>query len=441
MVRMPAPRRRITIVGAGPIGLECALYGARLGHEVTVLEAGEIAHSVRSWGHVRMFSPWEMNVSALGLETLAAGGGAGAAPPSAFPSGVCPTGREYRKRYLLPLAASEPLRGRVRTGVRVAAIGRDRLLKSEEIGTPLRAERPFRILVAEDPSRGGNAAAPAPERIHEADVVIDASGVFTCHRWMGNGGLPAPGERALEGRIEYGLPDVTGADAPRFAARRTLVVGSGYSAATTALALLELARRAPGTRIVWAVRGGAGSEGNVRGAYAPIPDDPLPERAALSARAAQAARGGDAALECLSGAHVEEVREAGAGLEVEIGIDLPSGGRARRRERFDRIVANVGYRPDRSLYEELQVHECYASQGPMKLAAALLGEGSADCLAQKSHGPDTLRNPEPGFFILGAKSYGRNPTFLIRLGLAQVREVFQILENDSALDLYAARAA
>ncbi len=43
----------------------------------------------------------------------------------------------------------------------------------------------------------------------------------------------------------------------------------------------------------------------------------------------------------------------------------------------DRVIANVGYTPDTSLYRELQVHECYASLGPMKLAAALLGQTTA----------------------------------------------------------------
>ena len=93
----------------------------------------------------------------------------------------------------------------------------------------------------------------------------------------------------------------------------------------------------------------------------------------------------------------------------------------------DRIIANVGYRPDRRLWEELQVHECYASQGPMKLAAALLGEASADCLSQSGHGAETLRNPELGLFILGSKSYGRDSRFLIRIGLEQIRDVFSLI--------------
>jgi len=38
-----------------------------------------------------------------------------------------------------------------------------------------------------------------------------------------------------------------------------------------------------------------------------------------------------------------------------------------------------------------------------------------------------LRNPEPGFFILGAKSYGRNSNFLLRIGWQQVDDVFEKL--------------
>ena len=51
---------------------------------------------------------------------------------------------------------------------------------------------------------------------------------------------------------------------------------------------------------------------------------------------------------------------------------------------------------------------------------------------------DALRNPEPDFYVLGAKSYGRNPDFLIRVGLEQIRDVFTLIENRPELDLYAA---
>ena len=91
----------------------------------------------------------------------------------------------------------------------------------------------------------------------------------------------------------------------------------------------------------------------------------------------------------------------------------------------DHLVSLTGYRPDASLYSELHVHQCYASDGPMKLAATLLaasapGAASGDCLKQAAPGPHTLLNPEPNFFILGMKSYGRNSAFLMRVGYEQV---------------------
>src|SRR5262249_57350586 len=115
------------------------------------------------------------------------------------------------------------------------------------------------------------------------------------------------------------------------------------------------------------------------------------------------------------------------------------GGKARAWE-VERVVGNVGYTPDASLYRELQVHECYASLGPMALAAALLKHAGSDCLSIPAQGPAVLRNPEPSFFILGAKSYGRNSHFLMRTGFEQVRDVFTLITGKSDLDLYRKRS-
>ena len=72
----------------------------------------------------------------------------------------------------------------------------------------------------------------------------------------------------------------------------------------------------------------------------------------------------------------------------------------------------------------------------MELAKSLLAAGAIDCLDQESHGPDSLKNPEPGFFILGSKSFGRNSNFLLTLGLEQIRDVFTIIAGREDLDLY-----
>ena len=102
----------------------------------------------------------------------------------------------------------------------------------------------------------------------------------------------------------------------------------------------------------------------------------------------------------------------------------------------DRIIANVGYSPDTNLGRELQIHECYATLGPMKLAAALAKQGGGDCLTLSAGGSAVLLNPEPNFFILGAKSYGRNSHFLLKTGFDQVRELYTLLTGRPDLNLY-----
>jgi hypothetical protein len=55
-------------------------------------------------------------------------------------------------------------------------------------------------------------------------------------------------------------------------------------------------------------------------------------------------------------------------------------------------------------------------------------------------GPQALLNPEPDFYILGAKSYGRNSRFLIATGLKQIRDLFTIIGDREDLDLYTSMA-
>ncbi len=401
LARMPRGMR-LVIVGAGPIGLETALLGAHLGYEVAVLEAGRVGENLRSWGHVRMFSPWEMNCSSLGLRVLR---GEGVRP--CRDAGTAPTGRQYLADYLLPLAESRPLRGAVRERTRVLAISRDATLKEDLPGNGARAVRPFRILA----ERGGR------QEVHAADVVIDASGTWGQMRPLGDGGIPVPGESQAASFIDRGIPNLA---SPRvadlFAGRTTLLVGAGHSAATSAVALAALAARHPRTRVIWVFRS------TRRPLYAGVPGELLPARGALCAEASRLAAGRDPRFEACPGNVVESILVKGGRDRGRLEVSLRGGGR-RRRKIVDRIIANVGSTPDSSIHSELQVHLCYATCGPIKLAAALLGKGD-DCLAQPATSADLLSHPEPGFYIIGSKSYGRNATFLLRAGLEQVDAVF-----------------
>ena len=63
---------RIAILGAGPIGLEAALYARYLGYDVDIYERGRVAENILRWGHVRMFTPFGWNRSLLGLAAIKA---------------------------------------------------------------------------------------------------------------------------------------------------------------------------------------------------------------------------------------------------------------------------------------------------------------------------------------------------------------------------------
>jgi hypothetical protein len=409
------PPLRLAILGAGPIGIEAALYGRYLGYDVSVYEKGRVAEHLRQWGHVRMFSPFSMNVSPLGLAALEAQE-PGWKPP---PPDALVTGRELAEGYTIPLSESDLLDGCIHPGVEVLYVGRDGMLKGEQSGAESRNDNDFRILLRDERGK---------ERIVSAEVVIDATGTFGQHNWLGRGGIPALGELSAAELVDYALPDVLGKDRGRFAGRHTLVVGAGYSAATNVVCLAELAQAVLGTRITWAVRQ---PKRNAPFPMRLIADDPLSERDRLSRRANEWAAAGDAALLDDTTVHAIHWQPRDERFHVEF-----IGSHAGRAE-FDRVIANVGFHPDSRLYSELLIHECYASQGPMKLAAELAGHASADCLRQPHTPRGSLLNPEPDFYILGAKSYGRNPHFLLSIGLAQVRDVFSIIGERDELDLYA----
>ena len=390
---------RIAILGAGPVGLDAALAALEAGHAVDVYEAARRpAGNLRAWGHVRLFSPWAMNVSPR-MEAWA--GRAGVVLPD--DPAACPTGDEYLARVVSPLWKRAFPADRLHLGTRVIGVGREGLLKDEEIGSQERARHRFRILLRDRAGR---------ERIVRADLVLDCTGKSGNPNTLGDGGIPAPGEIRLGRRIRRRIPDLR-AEPAAWLGRTVLLAGGGHSAQTVARDFAEIAAGRDDTRLLWVLR----SDAPMWGA---VPEDPLPGRARLTEAAERLFRGTSPCVEALPGLVVDALEEENGRLRVRL---RGTGGR-RRDVRADEIVSLTGGVGDHTLYRQLQVHECYATAGPMKLAQTLLEAGAADCLQQTSHGIETLRNPEPGFFLLGDKSYGRSSAFLLTVGWEQVTEVF-----------------
>jgi hypothetical protein len=388
----------IVVIGAGPVGLATAVHLVDKGAPPLVLEAGDrVGANVLSWGHVRMFSPWELDLDRVGARRLEARGWT--KPPAAD----CPTGHELVRRYLDPLAALPELRARIRLGARVTGVsrvGRDRLTSAG------RERAPFVVHVA----------TPAgPERVH-ARAVIDASGTVGSPSPLGADGLPAIGERELAQHIVYGIPDVVRAARSRYAGRRTLVVGSGHSAFNVLLDLAELAADVPPTRVSWAIR-----RDSLDSILAGGADDALPERGRLGQRLQALLE--SRRLTLFQGFRLDRLTRTPDGIVASAaGRLLPA---------VDEIVSATGFRPDLGILRELRtaidpVVECPAALAPV------IDPNVHSCGTVPPHGEDVLRQPEPGLYLAGMKSYGRAPNFLMRTGYEQVRSIACALTGDRA---------
>ena len=90
----------VVVIGAGPVGLAAAAHLLERGLEPLVLERGGSAGaSIRSWGHVRLFSPWRYAVDRAAADLLTASGWESPDPET------YPTGNDLIDRYLEPLAS------------------------------------------------------------------------------------------------------------------------------------------------------------------------------------------------------------------------------------------------------------------------------------------------------------------------------------------------
>lgn len=409
----------VAVIGAGPVGLAAAAHLVERALPFVVLEAGPSAvASVRDWGHIRLFSPWQYDVDAAARRLLEAAGWAAPDPD------VLPTGADLVTRYLEPLAALPQIAPHVRFGAAVQAISRQGVDRVRSRG---REQAPFVLRLAD----GDEILARA---------VIDASGTWLTPNVVGANGLPAHGERDAADVIDHALPDVLGADRDRFAGRAVLVVGAGHSAANTLLDLAELADQTvqtgsePGTTVTWAVRGS--TPDTVDRVYGGGDADALPARGALGTGLRLLVESGRIRL--LTGFGVHRIDRLDDGRLRLTGRDVAGtagiagvAGPIEQSVDVDRIVAATGFRPDHTIADELRL-DLDPVLGCTRALAPLIDPNVHSCGTVRPHGVDELTHPEQGYWAVGMKSYGRAPTFLLATGYEQVRSITAALAGDWA---------
>ena len=391
----------VVIIGAGPIGLAAAANLLDRQIDFVIYEAGDdVAASIRSWGHVRLFSPWKHLVDPASRRLLENRGWTIPDPERA------PTGAEFVEAYVAPLAAVEEIATRIRTSTRVLAVTREGMDRTRSAD---RATTPFSLRVRSANGQIDDVAARA---------VIDASGTYLSPNPLSSSGLDLLGAAEIDDRVTPALPDVLGRDRALFAGRRVTVVGAGHSAANTLLALARLAREESGTTVTWLIR-------NSRAArVSSSPDDALIGRADLGSRVDRAVGRGDIVL-----VDRFEILRARRGAS---GIELVGHRRGRVAVHDTDVVVNAtGFRPDLDMLREIRLDLDEIVEAPTRLAP-LIDPNLHSCGTVEPHGFRELAHPETGFFIVGMKSYGRAPTFLLATGYEQVRSVTAWLAGDIA---------
>ena len=188
----------IAIIGAGPVGLEAALYARFLGYDVQVFERGAVAQNLRKLAAEETRLPAGRCCSPLGLRALCAQNPTW--EPPALDSLWTP--RELVENYLAPLAKSDLLSGHVAEQTRVLDIRRMEPEAVEESDEPDESmsdddafdDNAYDDEVAEyedEPPRlpplrvtvQGSDGAPST---FDADIVIDTSGSSADSNFLAN---------------------------------------------------------------------------------------------------------------------------------------------------------------------------------------------------------------------------------------------------------------
>jgi thioredoxin reductase len=381
----------VAVIGAGPVGMAAAAQLATRGLDFVVLEAGDhVASSIADWAHVRLFSPWRFNTDPAARALLEQAGWSAPDPDK------LPTGGDLITEYLAPLAAHPAIAPHLRLGVAVTAIARQGL---DRVRTAGRDTAPFLLRLSD----GSELLASA---------VIDASGTWRTTNPLGGNGIPAHGEilAVASGRVYSGMPDVLGVLRARFRGKTVAVVGAGHSATGTLLALAELAEAEPGTSVHWLLRAP-----NPSRAYGGGDADALPARGAIGTRIKALVDTGKVTVH--TSFLVHEVTEQGL---------VAADG---RKVDAEVIVNSTGARPDHTPAAELRL-DLDPILGSTRALAPLIDPNEHSCGTVPPHGVNELAHPEQSFFVVGAKSYGRAPTFLLATGYEQARSVVAALAGD-----------
>ncbi|MBM7661329.1 thioredoxin reductase [Bacillus mesophilus] len=390
----------IAIIGGGAIGLAAAAQLLTKGERFTLFESGEtVGASILEWGHVKMFSPWQYNIDQAANTLLKQ---TGWTSPNLDD---IPTGRQLVEEYLLPLSNIPEISKNIVTNAKVVGVVRKGM---DKLKTLKREEAPFQLYVE----------IKEETKVYEVKAVIDASGTWKNPNPVLSNGLWTNSEKKLSNRIYYGIPNVLEDLKNRYKNKKVMVVGSGHSAINAILDLAQLKEMYNQTTVYWVLR-----KANISQVYGGQDQDGLPARGQLGIRIRKLVESGQ--INIITPFHISKLTENDE--LISVGGDL--NGEETTIHGIEEIIVSTGFRPDTSFLNEIRINLDSAVESVDSLAP-LIDPNIHSCGTVRPHGEAELRQIEKDFYIVGMKSYGRAPTFLLATGYEQVRSVVAYLTGD-----------
>lgn len=390
----------VAIIGAGPIGLAAAAHLAERGQQFILFEAGSgMGQNILQWGHVRLFSPWRYNIDKAAERLLLQHGWK---PPVLTD---LPLGHEIVHQYLEPLAKLPELKPYILLNTKVVSITKKH---TDKMKSAKREQTPFILYV----ERNGST-----ER-YEARAVIDASGTWGHSNPLHADGIWTREEMDLNDHIFYGIPNLSEENTPRYEGKRIAVVGGGHSAINTLLDLVKLKETDANTEILWLMR-----KQTVEEAYGGEENDQLEARGALGNRIHRLIDAGQ--IQVVTPYMIEGL----SNNDGKINIKGTVNGEHNEIQGIDEMIVNTGSRPDFSFLSEIRLSIDPATES-VEALAPLIDPNVHSCGTVRPHGEKELRHLEKNFYLVGMKSYGRAPTFLMATGYEQVRSIAAYLDGD-----------
>jgi thioredoxin reductase len=389
----------VAIIGGGPVGLAAAAHLITRNEKFILFESGHtVGSNILEWGHVRMFSPWQYNIDKNAKRLLEK---TGWESPN---QEEIPTGKELVEKYLVPLRQLPEISKGLSLNTKVVGVTKKGLDLLKDTG---REDRPFQLYVEINDET----------KIVEAKAIIDATGTWKTPNPILSNGLWTTAERKLKDQIFYGIPNVLGDMADRYANKSVMVIGSGHSAINALLDLAKLKEKYSNTTIHWVLR-----KSNLARVYGGQEKDGLPARGELGSRIKRLVE--SRRINVITPFYISEVK-----IEESMIVKGDLNGVETEIRGIDEIIVGTGFRPDKSFLNEVRIKLDSAVES-VEALAPLIDPNIHSCGTVRPHGEEELRQPEKGLYIVGMKSYGRAPTFLLATGYEQVRSVVAYLTGD-----------